>query len=142
MSRGDTDPARSVSAQLSDVPDEIRDFEDRFVEAADRAGYEQASCFALRLAMEEATRNAFRHGHADLPDEPIDVAYDITPEVVTITVRDHGPGFDPTELPDPTAPENLARPHGRGVMLIRAYMTDVRFNDTGNEVTMTYRKPD
>jgi anti-sigma regulatory factor (Ser/Thr protein kinase) len=54
----------------------------------------------------------------------------------TFVVRDEGPGFDPESLPDPTDPANLARPHGRGVMLIRTFMDEVTYNSKGNEVTM------
>jgi hypothetical protein len=52
---------------------------------------------------------------------------------------DEGPGFDPSLLPDPTDPENLARPHGRGLMLMRTFMDDLTFNSTGNEVRMLKR---
>ena len=141
MSRGETPDARAVSAQLQDQPDRIRAFEEQFVRTAAEAGYDQAACFALRLAMEEAVRNAFRHGHRNLPGQPVQVDYDVTPSTVTIRVRDQGPGFNPDALPDPTAPENLTRPTGRGVMLIRAYMTDVSYNEQGNEVTLRYDKP-
>lgn len=54
----------------------------------------------------------------------------------TFVVRDEGKGFDPDQLPDPTDPANLARPHGRGVLLIRTFMDEVIYNDTGNEVTL------
>ena len=54
----------------------------------------------------------------------------------TFVVRDEGKGFDPDLLPDPTDPANLARPHGRGVLLIRTFMDEVIYNDVGNEVTL------
>ena len=54
----------------------------------------------------------------------------------TFVVRDEGNGFDPDLLPDPTDPANLARPHGRGVLLIRTFMDKVIYNDVGNEVTL------
>ena len=54
-------------------------------------------------------------------------------------IRDEGPGFDPDGLPDPTDPENLTKASGRGVLLIRTFMDEVRFNDTGNEITMIKR---
>ena len=54
-------------------------------------------------------------------------------------VRDEGPGFDPNSLPDPTDPENLLKPSGRGIMLIRTFMDAVSFNEKGNEVTMVKR---
>jgi DNA-binding response OmpR family regulator len=57
-------------------------------------------------------------------------------ERATFVVRDEGSGFDPDLLPDPTDPANLARPHGRGVLLIRTFMDEVIYNDVGNEVTL------
>ena len=51
-------------------------------------------------------------------------------------VKDEGPGFDPTILPDPTNAENLLNVSGRGITLMRTFMDEVTFNDRGNEVTM------
>jgi serine/threonine-protein kinase RsbW len=56
-------------------------------------------------------------------------------------VEDEGPGFDPATIPDPTEDENLEIPSGRGVMLIKAYMTEVEYVPPGNLLRMTYRKP-
>jgi anti-sigma regulatory factor (Ser/Thr protein kinase) len=61
------------------------------------------------------------------------------PDQATFIVRDEGPGFDPADLPDPTDPENLCKPGGRGVMLMRTFMDEVTFNDKGNEITMVKR---
>ncbi|HOF18390.1 MAG TPA: ATP-binding protein [Phycisphaerae bacterium] len=52
---------------------------------------------------------------------------------------DEGTGFDPTRVPDPTADENLEKPSGRGLMLMRAYMDEVRYNDRGNQVFLMKR---
>jgi anti-sigma regulatory factor (Ser/Thr protein kinase) len=60
---------------------------------------------------------------------------------VEYTVRDEGPGFDPTTLPDPNANENLLEVSGRGLMLIRTFMDEVAFNDRGNRITMTKNLP-
>jgi CheY-like chemotaxis protein/anti-sigma regulatory factor (Ser/Thr protein kinase) len=59
-----------------------------------------------------------------------------TRDAVEYTIADEGPGFDPTSLPDPTAPENLLNTSGRGVMLMRTFMDFVRFNERGNQITM------
>ena len=59
----------------------------------------------------------------------------------TFTVRDEGPGFDPSKLPDPTDPANLEKISGRGLLLMRTFMDEVRFNATGNEVTMVKTNP-
>ncbi|HEY1379785.1 MAG TPA: ATP-binding protein [Gemmataceae bacterium] len=54
-------------------------------------------------------------------------------------MRDEGPGFDPATLPDPLDPANLERASGRGLLLIRTFMTEVRHNDRGNEITLVLR---
>jgi anti-sigma regulatory factor (Ser/Thr protein kinase) len=56
-------------------------------------------------------------------------------------IEDQGPGFDPKAIPDPTDQFNIEMPSGRGVMLIKAYMTDVEYVPPGNKLRMTYRKP-
>jgi anti-sigma regulatory factor (Ser/Thr protein kinase) len=60
-----------------------------------------------------------------------------SPEQVRYVVRDEGPGFDPSVLPDPTLPENMTRASGRGVLLIRAFMDRVEYTPEGNQITMT-----
>ena len=55
---------------------------------------------------------------------------------IVITIADDGPGFDVSSLPDPTDPENLIRPSGRGILFMRMFMDDVRYNATGNRVTL------
>ena len=54
----------------------------------------------------------------------------------TIQIADQGGGFDPGALPDPTSDENLEKPCGRGVMLMRAYMDEIQYNPRGNSVRM------
>jgi len=61
----------------------------------------------------------------------------LSSDAATFTVRDEGPGFDVAELPDPTDPENMLKPGGRGVMLIRTFMDETSYNEIGNEITMT-----
>lgn len=112
------------------------------LDALTAGGYNDSSRFAVRLALEEAISNAFRHGHKDLPSTvPVRVRWEVSPTETQIVVKDEGPGFDPDAVPDPTLDENLEMPSGRGLMLMRAYMSAVIFNEVGNQVTMTYRKP-
>jgi len=107
-----------------------------------RHKFTESSRFAVRLAVEEAVSNAFRHGHrAVAAEESIHLAYHATDKELRVVIRDQGPGFDPVSVPDPTLEQNLEVPSGRGLMLMRAYMTSVTFNDSGNEVTLVYRKP-
>lgn len=112
-------------------------------------------------AFEEALLNALYHGNLEVSsdlkevdhtafyklveerrsaspwrDRRIHVNVRLTPRDVEVVIRDEGPGFDPAKLPDPTDPENLDRPCGRGVMLMRAFMDEVLYNEHGNEVTL------
>ena len=61
------------------------------------------------------------------------------PEGSTYVIRDEGPGFDPRKLPDPLDPENFEKVSGRGLLLIRTFMDDVRHNSKGNEITLFKR---
>ncbi|MGP1346899.1 MAG: ATP-binding protein [Phycisphaerales bacterium] len=112
------------------------------IDAMGRMSYPSTSSFAVRLAMEEAVVNGFKHGNRDRPDAPVHVEWRATPDSVTVSVEDAGPGFTPGEIPDPTEPDRLEIPSGRGLMLMRAYMTRLWHNDRGNRVTMVYERPD
>jgi len=96
--------------------------------------YSDECRFAIRLALEEALTNAVRHGNRNDASKRLRIRYHISPKRVIIAVRDEGAGFRLDRVADPTKQENLERPSGRGIMLMNAYMTKVRYNETGNEV--------
>jgi CheY-like chemotaxis protein len=90
----------------------------------------------MRLAMEEAIVNAVRHGNRDDPARRVRLRWHVNRERALVEVEDEGEGFDPQHLPDPCAPENLERPGGRGVLLMRSYTSWLRYNPRGNRVTL------
>lgn len=143
MRKGSPPPSRrSASITLRNDPETIRAIEDEILSIAKGEGYPEAACFAIRLALEEAIYNAFRHGHRELPEEPVAVEWAFKDRSLTIIVTDKGPGFDPKAIPDPTAADRIELPHGRGLMLMKAYMTSITYNARGNQVTMVYEMPD
>ncbi len=116
------------------------------------------------VALEEALLNAAYHGNlevsSDLRETDHTAYYQLARErlglepyqhrsifvdaklnrqEVRYKIRDEGPGFDPSELPDPTDPANLERPCGRGLLLMRTFMDEIEYNDIGNEVVMVKR---
>jgi serine/threonine-protein kinase RsbW len=99
--------------------------------------YTDKEIFAIKLALEEAVVNAIKHGNQMDRGKRVRIAYRVHAERFDALIADEGAGFDPNEVPDPTAPENLERPCGRGLMLIRHYMTEVTYNDRGNLVRMS-----
>lgn len=93
--------------------------------------------FSIKLALEEALVNAIKHGNQMDRAKKVRIAYQFLADRLNVQITDEGCGFDPCDVPDPTAFENLERPCGRGLMLMRHYMTDVAFNERGNSVAMS-----
>ena len=100
------------------------------VDLCHRAGCAEDEEYWLVTALREAVANAVRHGNRRDPERLVRVAYLIDNSTVTIRVEDEGEGFDPTEIPDPTDPENLLRPSGRGIFYMRQFMNHVDFSPT------------
>jgi serine/threonine-protein kinase RsbW len=99
-------------------------------------GWDGRELFGIEMALEESMTNAIRHGNKFDESKTVDVEAKVSPDRFWIRVRDEGPGFCPDNVPDCTADENLDCPGGRGVALIRAFMTHVEYNHPGNCVTM------
>jgi serine/threonine-protein kinase RsbW len=93
--------------------------------------------FGIKLAVEEALVNAIKHGNQMDRGKTVRIRYTLHAERFEIHIADEGPGFDPADVPDPTAVENLERPCGRGLMLMKYYMSEVVFGPRGNSVRMS-----
>lgn len=106
------------------------------LEEAQACGYCENAAFAIKLALEEAMTNAFRHGNKRDPNKHITIRYQVAEDRIEIEVVDEGEGFEPDKVPDPTQPEYIDRPHGRGIMLMRAYLDLVEYSKTGNAVRL------
>ena len=113
-----------------------REAEQEVLRAVQDCGYSEASAFAIRLALEEGLNNAIRHGNRLDTSKTVKLEADVDARRVMIMITDEGAGFDPETVPDPTIDENLEKPSGRGIMLMRAYMDEVTYSPKGNSVTM------
>jgi len=109
---------------------------ERILERMNRAGFSAKDLFGVRVALEEAMVNARQHGNGGDQAKAVWVSYYVTPSETVVQIEDQGLGFDPETIAGPLAPEFLERPSGRGLFLIRYYMTAVRFNERGNRLTM------
>lgn len=125
-----------IPSRLTELPK----VQEAIIQPAQAFGYGKEEIFAIRLALDEAVTNAIHHGNGGDPDKQVTIEYTVDEQAVRITVTDQGEGFCPDDLPDPTHEENLATPHGRGVMLMGVYMTEVSYNDCGNSISMVKRK--
>jgi len=93
----------------------------------------------ILIALTEAVNNAIQHGNNHDPAKHITVAYINKPEQICFTVADEGGGFNFENLPDPTDPENIEKPHGRGVFLMRNLADEVVFHQNGSIVELNFR---
>ena len=98
--------------------------------------YSAADIHAVHLAVEEAMVNAVKHGNGLEPEKKVHVVCQVSNERVRVEIKDEGPGFDPNQVPDPTEDVNCGLPCGRGVMLMRNFMSMVEYNQAGNAVVM------
>ena len=120
----------------------------------------------ISIAFEEALLNSLYHGNLEVDselrdqdqgayedlahrrtlqapyiDRQLNVDISLTQEAVLFTVRDQGPGFDPDDIPDPTDPEFLDRPSGRGMLLMKSFMDEISYSQGGRQVTMMKTAP-
>jgi CheY-like chemotaxis protein/anti-sigma regulatory factor (Ser/Thr protein kinase) len=125
---------------------------------------DETALLRVSVALREAVLNAMEHGNLELDsalreddgaayhrladerraakpyrDRRVTVRVRQTPRQAEYVIRDDGPGFDPATLPDPLDPANMEKASGRGLLLIRTFMTEVRHNAAGNEVTLVLR---
>ncbi len=95
--------------------------------------------FNLRTALAEALANAITYGNRQDPAKLVHVRVELGRRAVRILVADHGEGFDPGLVPDPTRPENLERELGRGLFVLRHLVDHVTFNEKGTCICLTLR---
>ena len=136
--------APATSVRLS-IASEIR-LVDLVHEASQRmaelAGFEEEEALNVALAVREAVINAITHGNRSDPKRTVDLTLTANGSGIVASVRDQGEGFDPRQAEDPTNASNLLRTSGRGLLLIRAFVDEVRFRrrrGRGMEVTLVKR---
>ena len=94
-------------------------------------GYSTRDLFSVRLSLEEGLMNAIKHGNQRDPTKTVRVLCEVDDTRTYIEIEDQGAGFDPAAVPDPLAEENLDKTSGRGVFLMREYMSRVEYRDSG-----------
>ena len=109
----------------------------RIAKQLERTSFDPREIFGMKLALEEALVNAIKHGNRLDPAKKVKVVFQVLPERFEIRIADEGPGYDPGLVRDCQADENLTRPAGRGLLLMRHYMTEVVVHPPGNQLSMT-----
>jgi len=139
MATGMTDPSLNGMTVVIIQSDstESRRVQDEIEQHLRAHQYSERDIFSIKLALEEALVNAIKHGNQLDKQKKVHIHYKVTSSRFDVRITDEGGGFDPGDVPDPTAVENLERPSGRGLMLMRHYMNEVCYNDNGTTVVMS-----
>ena len=90
-----------------------------------RSGVSDDAAFGIDMAVREAVTNAVLHGNRQDENKTVDLVLKSSPDAVEISVHDQGPGFNPEDVPDPTANENILKTSGRGIFFMRTFMDEV-----------------
>ncbi len=113
-----------------------QEVQERIIALMEQYQYSERDMFGARLALEEGIINAIKHGNRMDPDKNVRILWGISSVKLQVVIQDEGSGFKPEDVPDPTADENLERPCGRGIMLMKAFMDVIEYNDLGNQLTI------
>ncbi len=121
------------------IPSEVeagRDILQELLDQLKQSGWPEHDVFGVHLSAEEALVNAIRHGNRLDPKKAVQVTCQLSDRLLRIRIADEGDGFNLEDVPDPTDPEQLEAPSGRGIMLMRSFMSRLEFNEKGNVVIM------
>ena len=107
-------------------------------EACARHNVHESRYGNMLISLTEAVNNAIHHGNRLDETKSVTFGYQAKEDSLVFMVQDQGPGFDYDNLPDPTDPQNIEKPHGRGVFLMRALADKVEFADLGATVILSF----
>jgi serine/threonine-protein kinase RsbW len=125
---------------LESDPQQCADLVRDLLEMLEVEGWSKDDMFAIRMAVEEAVMNAIKHGNHEDREKTVRVLVKLQGDRFYAKVSDEGPGFCPDEVPDPTKETNLEKTSGRGVMLMKTFVDECRFNQCGNSVELVKRR--
>jgi serine/threonine-protein kinase RsbW len=92
----------------------------------------------IMIAVTEAVNNAIKHGNSNDKGKNVHLSLSLEDSMIKFVIKDEGTGFDYVNLPDPTSPENLEKPGGRGIFLMKHLSDEVEFKDMGREVILSF----
>lgn len=127
-----------LKIEIPSLPDNIRIVESFIDNAKERFDFSDDMYGNIMVAVTESVNNAIIHGNKSDKTKNVSIVVKFEEKKMTFFVEDQGPGFDYSNLPDPTSPENIEKPGGRGIFLMRHLCDDVTFDETGRKVEMVF----
>lgn len=124
--------------QIASRMEGITEVETLINQICEEFGVEEMHYGEILIAMTEAVNNAIVHGNKLDINKMVDISVQTEGPKLQFRVTDQGPGFDFENIPDPTAPENLEKPNGRGVFLMRQLADTCEFEELGRVAILTF----
>ncbi len=118
--------------EIESNPDLLPELDDFILNIAKEAGLDSDQTNSLSLSFSEAVSNSILHGNKCDPNKKVKIKVELNSSNLIITIKDEGKGFDIESVPDPTKPENILKDSGRGIHIMKSYLSDLRYNFTSD----------
>lgn len=128
----------TISIQVPSMTENIRMIESFIDNAKDRFHLDDDIYGNIMIAVTEAVNNAIKHGNNNNKAKNVHLSLSLQDSLIKFVVMDEGDGFNYENLPDPTSPENLEKPGGRGIFLMKHLSDEVSFKDRGRIVELSF----
>lgn len=128
----------TISIQIPSIIDNIRMIESFIDNAKERFQLDEDIYGNIMIAVTEAVNNAIKHGNSGNSTKNVHLSLSLNDNLLKFVIKDEGSGFDYDNLPDPTAPENIEKPGGRGIFLMKHLSDEVRFTEGGKTVELSF----
>ena len=129
---------KSIKIEIPSLTENIRMIESFIDNAKEKFQLDDDIYGNIMIAVTEAVNNAIKHGNKGDKDKNVTLSLGLEDSMITFLIQDEGNGFDFQNLPDPTAPENLEKPGGRGIFLMKHLSDEVAFLDEGKTVSLNF----
>lgn len=129
---------KNIRIEIPSLSENVRMIESFIDNAKEKFHLDDDIYGNIMIAVTEAVNNAIKHGNRMDGKKNVSLALSLEDSLIIFQVRDEGEGFDYHHLPDPTAPENIEKPGGRGIFLMKHLSDEVRFIDGGRTVELSF----
>jgi serine/threonine-protein kinase RsbW len=129
---------KKINIEIPSLSENIRMIESFIDNAKEKYHLNDDIYGNIMIAVTEAVNNAIKHGNQNNSSKNVSLSLALEEGVIKFSVEDEGNGFDYEHLPDPTAPENLEKPGGRGIFLMKHLADEVAFNEKGKVVELSF----
>jgi len=129
---------KNISIEIPSLAENIRIIESFIDNAKEKYHLDDDIYGNIMIAVTEAVNNAIKHGNKDNSSKNVSISLSLEDGMIKFKIQDEGSGFDFHKLPDPTSPENISKPGGRGIFLMKHLSDEVNFKENGKVVELSF----